>query len=85
MKGAWPVPTTLRWQSLEPTGSDHARSSFPGGLSAGEAVRWVSPTKSLLGLSLNWNSQNSLGPFFLFYCLLFFYFNFYFLLSFYFA
>lgn len=36
---------------LEPMDSDHGQCSFPGEPSTGEAVQWVSPIKSLLGLS----------------------------------
>ena len=43
-----PLVTEL---GLEPMGSDHGQCSFPGELSTEEAVQWVSPIKSLLGLS----------------------------------
>lgn len=61
-------PLTELGLGLEPTDSDHRQCCFPGELSTGKTVQWVSLIKSVLGLSET-ELMGFLGSLLLFYIL----------------
>ena len=66
--GKVPQPIDRTGTGLEPTDSDHSQCFFPGELSTGKTVQWVSPNKSVLGLSET-ELTGFLGSLLLFYIL----------------